>query len=453
MKELWLKYVNENGETRKILVKGERFTIGRQPDNDLFVSRSELSRHHAEIDRFDDAYILSDNNSSNGTTVNGIAVMGPITLKNGDTINFGGGLAVEAELVSADSELQDVEPADSTSETAAQAGFGEQPPAASQAPESEAAPEVVNSPNKPASPAAPEKSFFSCFFIVAPILVVVILLCGGGLLLITGVGKNNNSLNSKNDDIGYLDDDRPRRNSKDENSKETPTPSSKNTNTNSLVNSSSTPANTGNQTLANASISSESDKVERNAYSFLRRIAKADQNPVLTSKQIDLVNAKIKSVRSSSALQGNLQDLKKKSGELDALAKSKSLRPQFLAAAALAQLGSNRGDPLATAQSMGSALNQLSNLISNDLASDSLMIIAAYQEDATGKSGMPGMLANLTNKFPNESPQKIRTIWFLRDNNKITESQFEFALRFLAIGTIMQNPKEFNVQTDAVIFN
>jgi hypothetical protein len=166
-----------------------------------------------------------------------------------------------------------------------------------------------------------------------------------------------------------------------------------------------------------------------------------------------LVNAKIKSVRSSSALQGNLQDLKKKSGEIDALAKSKSLRPQFLAAAALAQLGSKRGDPLATAQSMASALNQLSNLISNDLASDSLMIIAAYQEDATGKSGMPGMLANLTSKFPNESPQKIRTVWFLRDNNKITESQFDFALSFLAIGTIMQNPKEFNVQTDAVIFN
>ncbi len=81
------------------------------------------------------------------------------------------------------------------------------------------------------------------------------------------------------------------------------------------------------------------------------------------------------------------------------------------------------------------------------------MIIAASQDEAAAKS-MPSKLANLTNKFPNESPQTVRSIWFLHDKNQIiTPAQFDFALQFLAIGTIMQNPKDFSVDTEPVTFN
>jgi hypothetical protein len=61
------------------------------------------------------------------------------------------------------------------------------------------------------------------------------------------------------------------------------------------------------------------------------------------------------------------------------------------------------------------------------------------------------MLQDLANKFP-ESPRAIRTIWFLQKNGKITQSEFDGALNFLAVGTISQNPKEFGVNAEALTF-
>jgi hypothetical protein len=48
---------------------------------------------------------------------------------------------------------------------------------------------------------------------------------------------------------------------------------------------------------------------------------------------------------------------------------------------------------------------------------------------------------------------RARTIWYLREKGKLSDAQYEFALRFLAVGIISQNPKDFNVETDAVVFS
>lgn len=449
MTELWLKFKDERGETRRVLVRGEKFTIGRQAENDLYIPISQLSRRHAEIDRFGDVYVIADNNSSNGTTLNGQFLQRPTAVENGDKINLGGGLEIEVELISAVSE-----PVKAPAEPASGEDVFEKADApienAPETPEINAAPPPVPANNSQKTAAA-KSSNFGILFIIAPVLVIVILVFAGGLLLLFG-GKKKEIAQTNKDTYDYSEEDeKPSKNKKSENSKESPTPSSKSTSNSS--DSSPTPEVKETQTTSSPQGSSERDKIEANAYSFLRRIAKAESNPFLTTRQIELVNGKIKSFKGSSALQGNLQDLKKKSAEIETLAKSKALRPQFLATAALAQLGNKRGDVLATAQNMASALNQLTNLISNDLSSDSLLIIAAYQENAGGESKMPGMLANLTGKFPNQSPQAIRTIWFLREQNKINEAQFDFALQFLAIGTITQNPKDFSINTEAVIFN
>jgi hypothetical protein len=62
---------------------------------------------------------------------------------------------------------------------------------------------------------------------------------------------------------------------------------------------------------------------------------------------------------------------------------------------------------------------------------------------------MRNMLQDLATKSP-ESSRAIRTIWFLEKQGKITPAEFEFALRFLAIGTITQNPKDFGVNAEAL---
>lgn len=475
MTELWLKYTDENGAPKKVLVRGEKFFIGRYPENDLSIPRSELSRRHAEIDRFDDVYVISDNNSSNGTSVNGRQVERPTALSNGDRINFGGGVEVVVELTggnssysasevdfqSSKSDIKEPETSDAAA-LAAENETIEQSKIAAQVSGGDLLPEIV-APSAPVvaadpaaasvkAPAQPQSSMMKIIFIAAPILVIFILVFAGGLLLLLGGGKEKEI--ARNTERNYGDDfnDKPNKNKREENKQTNSEATPKTENSPSPTNS-STPLDTNSALpISTPKTSGENDKIERTSYQFMRRIANADQNPVLTSQQVNLVNSKIKSFGVSSALQGNLQDLKRKAADIEALAKSKSLKPQFLAAAALAELNGTRGDPLAAAREMAGALNLLSNTISNDLSSDSLIIVAAYSEDKTGASKMPSKLANLSVKYKNESPQTIRSIWFLHDKNQITEQQFEFALRFLAIGAIMQNPKDFGINAEPVVY-
>jgi hypothetical protein len=60
---------------RLVLPRGPRtvFTIGRSPDCDLPLGDITVSWHHAELRRSDQAWVLVDLGSKNGTRVNGVA--------------------------------------------------------------------------------------------------------------------------------------------------------------------------------------------------------------------------------------------------------------------------------------------------------------------------------------------------------------------------------------------
>jgi len=67
----------------------EKFTIGRDEDNDIVINEPRVSRKHAQIIRKGDNFILKDMDSSNGTFANLRAVKEYI-LNNGDVISLGG---------------------------------------------------------------------------------------------------------------------------------------------------------------------------------------------------------------------------------------------------------------------------------------------------------------------------------------------------------------------------
>jgi ABC-type multidrug transport system ATPase subunit/pSer/pThr/pTyr-binding forkhead associated (FHA) protein len=80
------------GIPQKLAVKGQKLlTIGRSPENDIVLDHPAVSRKHAQIVQkgAGDIYILEDLGSSNGTYVNGIKVVQPVTLKKGDIIHIG----------------------------------------------------------------------------------------------------------------------------------------------------------------------------------------------------------------------------------------------------------------------------------------------------------------------------------------------------------------------------
>jgi len=68
---------------------GTSFTIGRTQDCDLRIADLSVSRRHAQLDRGEEGWLLSDLGSHNGTRVNGWLVREPVPVRPGDILQFG----------------------------------------------------------------------------------------------------------------------------------------------------------------------------------------------------------------------------------------------------------------------------------------------------------------------------------------------------------------------------
>jgi pSer/pThr/pTyr-binding forkhead associated (FHA) protein len=68
-----------------------KISIGRDSDNDIVVDNKLASRHHAMIQKIKNAYFLKDENSTNGTFVNGKRIPNDkyVKLNPGDKITIG----------------------------------------------------------------------------------------------------------------------------------------------------------------------------------------------------------------------------------------------------------------------------------------------------------------------------------------------------------------------------
>lgn len=436
MAELRLEYTDEYGEMRRVSANAEIFTVGRHSENDLCIPDSRLSREHIRIEQFNDTFYVSDSRSSNGTTLNGARLAEAVILKNGDRLNLGGALNIQIEIGSDAKNVNQpaaVANAYSAKDEGAYLPNIENP---NQVPANQSG--VAASPNSNSIPTA--------VFWIAPIFGLIILIVVSAVIYILS-GKKEIAQNTEIE-ISTPRTRTPR--TEDSPNDETPTPrkSESPATSNGATNAPET------NSMPAPKTSAESEKVEQNAAAFLRRIAQSDPKAFLTGKQTEVVTSKINQFKSSGALAENLKAVKKNQAQFETLANSKNLKAQFLATAALAKIGNKQGDPLAVAQTMLPILNELKITLDNKLADDNLMIIAAYERGAAGKPrSLQSTLEALSKTTQNVSPREIRTIWFLREKDKITEAEFNFALQFLAIGAITQNPKDFNVSADAVTFN
>lgn len=442
MTELWLKYIDEKGEAVRLPVEREKFSIGRHSENDLSIVNPAISRQHAKIERSGDVFVISDVGSSLGTKINGDELIEPTTLYNGDKINLGDSLKIEVEMIFDDSQNNTAGNAGAHSEKSRN--------------EENGAGNSVSASVAATSRASGGSSIPTSFFYIAPLLGIVVLLSLGGILLVTSGGKGKEA--PKGNEFVYSNERRTSTEPTPEvnetaTAEETPSPAQ--TNENTSVNMTETPTVSTpeeNNSQPSPRISGELGKIEINSASFLRRIAQNEPRAFLTGKQQEIIQGKINQFKNSAALADNLKSAKKNVAALQSLASSKNLKAQFLTVAALARLGNNRGDVLQTAQSMAEILDEMTRNIGDERSDDALLVIAAYEQGASGNAlGLRNKLQGLVNESPSSSRQ-IRTIWFLKNGNHITEAEFESALRFLAIGTISQNPKEFGVNAEAVIF-
>ena len=340
MKELWLKFKDENGNAQRVLVDSDNFFIGRGAENNLSIANNKLSRQHAKIEKFPEGYAITDCRSSNGTFLNGEDLSDPLPIKNGDTINLGGGVNVEVEFVS----------------------------------EQQASKKSSSSSKKASSNSASDGSIPTAVFFIAPVLVILMLVCGGGAIFIF---SNNDNRNDNNQRIVFNDtpvEDTPN------NESPTPKPS-----TSGEISNNGTSPKPEESPSSTRQVSNPTQKIEQNAASFLQHIALNDPSAFIDTKQAELVASRIKSLQGSSALAENLKAVKRDASQYQALAQSKGFKPQFLAIAAVARLGNSTGNPLETAKQMLPVLSGLRISLANNLADDNLMIIAAFEQGKAGK--------------------------------------------------------------------
>jgi hypothetical protein len=67
----------------------ERLLIGRAAACDLMLADLSVSRHHAELRRQGEEWLLADLGSTNGTHLNGWRISGPVSVRPGDLVAFG----------------------------------------------------------------------------------------------------------------------------------------------------------------------------------------------------------------------------------------------------------------------------------------------------------------------------------------------------------------------------
>ena len=81
--------VIDNNKTYKVVVDDEVRQIGRNPQCDVVVNKPMVSRRYRVLTRDGKKVMIEDNNSTNGTLLNGKKLMHVIEVKNNDVVTLG----------------------------------------------------------------------------------------------------------------------------------------------------------------------------------------------------------------------------------------------------------------------------------------------------------------------------------------------------------------------------
>jgi predicted component of type VI protein secretion system len=425
--EVTLTISDELGQTRQVVIKSKRFTIGRTPENDLAIPNSNLSRRHAVIEAFEGVVQITDCGSQNGTEVNGTDVVAGAVLHDGDLITLAGVCDIWVAIVA-------------NGKRASQSSAGFAPESGSRIRQQTvlsraqgAAPPLPLQTNTKIAVAAGGASGPSGLGVplIAATAVAMVIAVAGGLLLV--ISRSNSPQRNRTDRSQVA-----------------------NQSDNQGVADQANAANStppGNEELSSVSNgpSAGAEQLEKAAMAVMRRISSDDKTYSFSDKALQEIGRKVSNYRRSASLAGNLQAIQRNSAALGALARQEGLEPGLLIYAVLAHTEGGRTDvdPVAVARGIISNLLALRATFGTNDADSSLIIIAAHRIGGGGKRSHP-LLVTIRRLV--RHPLTQRNVWYLNERGGLEAEVYDFVVSFMALAVIAQDPRQFGVASNPLVF-
>lgn len=438
--QLTLTYYDDAGRLKRASVTSSRFTIGRDPENDLVIDRTSLSRRQALIESFEDTFQISDCGSSNGTFVNGNRVEFPVELHDGDLINLAEVCELEVELNNGEASASIDAGWANESVPLSHEDFRaiDRKLAAQSAPPVKTA---AASTNAKTAGAGGSTLFDGLNLrLIGPVVALMILALVAIVIALRGhSGSNRNASDNRMIVVARE------------------TPDALPTSPSGRV-PEQDPAPVESATVASQprnAIDDELDEVEKNTLIVMRAISLRDSNPVLTQQNDQEIYERIKTYKNSARLSENLRLMKSRGiQQLAAGAKARGIKLPLLVLAGLARVDKDgHGDPIAAAEQLMPDLARNQIYLAKDLAHDNLLALAATDPSSGGGMALRDSIAALSKKRSDKGVQAIRNVWYLRDSGILKPQAFDLVMRFLAIGAIAQNPRHFGIDVERLTFD
>lgn len=452
------------GTTGRVAVDAKIFTIGRSPDNDLVINDTDISRRHAVIENYGRQAQISDCGSQNGTELNGEQVTAAHELTDGDRLLLGGTYSIDVRVnqrTNADGrrtrssrfDRNDPNAFQARYEATADDGLGDA-----------ARPSQTPARRNLANPA--QQNAARSVWLSVPVIA------GGAALLLVFVTIAL---------VFIIVSQSPQTDSRTRRRRPRPTPTVTNTNdqnvdvetNNATANSNVVTGDNASNTTANTTGDTESvgtdggggtshDKLEAAATRFIRQIT-PDTSPYAFSSEIAEqtlaeIDKRVKELSRDAGVRAGLQRLQSSKQEIASGASEKGFKPALVAFAALAESGGG-GDVTSTARGMLPTLLTLRATIGYETADDGLMLVAAYKYPYRPPIGSQTRAAHPLiersremAKRSTEPPAKFRNVWYLHKHGALTEAAYDYVLRFVALGIIAQNPKEYGIEAAPLAF-
>lgn len=207
----------------------------------------------------------------------------------------------------------------------------------------------------------------------------------------------------------------------------------------------------GNSTVTNSPVvasaqSEESDRIEEGAKQVLRQISRDNKPYSFSEHAIEDIRLKVLDHRQTASLSRTLATLQGNSGAISARAAKEGLQPSLVILVALALTkGGESGDCVAEATRAMPLLASLNKTFGSNEADSSLLLIAALHE-GTGTRRSHPLLRRMNRVVTN--PLAERNIWFLHDQNVLSDEAYNLVVDTIAYGVIARNPRQFGLEND-----